>query len=59
MEGQLRDYEMEHLYIFLDEKLSWTSTRELAPNYEVIPVSISKSLWSLHLPLRTEELGTD
>lgn len=37
MEGHVTDYEMEHLHIFLDGKLFWTSARELAPNYEVIP----------------------
>lgn len=43
---------MEHLYNFLDEKLFWSSTRDHSSNYEVIPVSNSKSQWSLHLLLR-------
>lgn len=59
MEGHLRDYEIEHLYNFLGEKLFWTSTRDHSPNYEVIPVSNSKSQRSLHLLLRNGELGTD
>lgn len=55
MEGHLRDYEIEHL----DNFLFWTSTRDHSPNCEVIPVSTSKSQWSLYLLLRNWELGRD